>query len=141
MKDASAITGPRDGCYYPFPDRECKEKSLSESPQIGHAHLTGTNPEPSGEAIVALVRSIGIRPFTAVTKSAPYQAVAGKRRPGGRPWTAKELQLLGTVTDGELAARTDRTAGAVRVMRTRLGIPNAADRRRREHREKTRRCD
>jgi hypothetical protein len=102
-----------------------------ESSQIEHAHLAGTNPEPGGEAIVALVPSIGIRQFTAVTKSAHYQAVAGKRRPGGRPWTAKELRLLGTVPDEELAARIGRTAGAVRIMRTRLGIPSAEDRRRR----------
>jgi hypothetical protein len=53
---------------------------------------------------------------------------------GGRPWTAKELRLLGTVPDDELAERIGRTAGAVRVMRTRRGIASAEDRRRREHR-------
>jgi len=53
---------------------------------------------------------------------------------GGRPWTAKELQLLGTVPDDELAERTARTARAVRTMRTRRGIATAGDRRRRNHR-------
>jgi hypothetical protein len=47
-------------------------------------------------------------------------------------WTAKELALLGTMPDGELAARIGRTLGAVRVMRTRLGIPTALDRRQRQ---------
>jgi hypothetical protein len=41
------------------------------------------------------------------------------QRPGGRPWTAEELAELGTVPDGELAARIGRTETAVRVMRMR----------------------
>ena len=41
--------------------------------------------------------------------------------------------MLGTVLDGELAARIGRTEKAVRVMRTRRGIPSAEGRRRREH--------
>jgi hypothetical protein len=67
-------------------------------------------------------------------------AAKGRRaplHPGGRPWTAKELRLLGTVPDAELAARIGRTEKAVRVMRRRRGIPNAADGRRREHRRRT----
>jgi hypothetical protein len=54
-------------------------------------------------------------------------------RPGhinGRPWTRKEKALLGTMPDGELAARIGRTAEAVRIMRGRLGIATALDRRR-----------
>jgi hypothetical protein len=47
--------------------------------------------------------------------------------PGGRPWTRKEGVLLGTMPDGELAARIGRTAEAVRVMRTRLGIATTLD--------------
>jgi hypothetical protein len=46
-------------------------------------------------------------------------------------WTAKELALLGTRPDDEVADRVGRTVGAVREMRTRLGIPTALDRRRR----------
>jgi hypothetical protein len=49
--------------------------------------------------------------------------------PGGRPWTKKELRLLGTMPDDELAERIRRTAGAVRTMRTRRGIATAKDRR------------
>jgi hypothetical protein len=56
------------------------------------------------------------------------------QRPGGRPWTKKELDLLGSLPDGKLAARLGRTEMAVRVMRNRQGIPSAEDRRRREHR-------
>src|SRR5262249_44827146 len=55
------------------------------------------------------------------------------QRPGGRPWTEDALAQLGTVPDGELAARIGRTATAVRVIRTRRGISSAEDRRRREH--------
>jgi hypothetical protein len=50
-------------------------------------------------------------------------------RIGGRPWTVKELRFLGTMPDDELAERIRRTAGAVRVMRTRRGIATAKDRR------------
>jgi hypothetical protein len=54
-------------------------------------------------------------------------------RPGGhRPWTAKELALLGSAPDAEIAMRIGRTVTAVRLMRTRLGRPTALDRRRRE---------
>jgi hypothetical protein len=57
-----------------------------------------------------------------------------KPRPGGRPWEEKELALLGTEPDEALAARFGRTPNAVRVMRTRRGVPTARDRRRREDR-------
>jgi len=49
----------------------------------------------------------------------------------GPLWTAKQLALLGTLADGEVASRIGRTTTAVRVMRQRLGIPNTLDRRRR----------
>jgi hypothetical protein len=45
-------------------------------------------------------------------------------------WTRERLALLGTLPDERLAARIGRTVTAVRVMRTRLGIPSARDRRR-----------
>ena len=57
------------------------------------------------------------------------------QRPGGRPWTQKELDLLGTVPHGELAARIGRTETAVRVKRLLRRIPTAAARRRRGHRQ------
>ena len=41
------------------------------------------------------------------------------------------MALLGTAPDAEVAARVGRTEAAVRVMRTRLGLPTAADWRRR----------
>jgi hypothetical protein len=56
------------------------------------------------------------------------------RLPSGRwaetGWTAAQLALLGTLPDERLAACIGRTPTAVRVMRTRLGIPSACDRRR-----------
>src|SRR5262249_12918398 len=79
-------------------------------------------------------------------KSLPPEQVERRRRTalelGLRPppgsgmqvWTAKELALLGTVPDGELAARIGRTEKAVTVKRLKRGIPTLADRRRREHR-------
>src|SRR5262249_23632634 len=42
----------------------------------------------------------------------------------GAGWSDAELQLLGTAPDDEVAQRTGRTANAVRVKRTRLGIPD-----------------
>jgi hypothetical protein len=55
-------------------------------------------------------------------------------REDGWLWTQRELDLLGTLPDAEVAARIDRTEIAVRVMRLRQGIRSAQDRRRREHR-------
>jgi hypothetical protein len=41
-----------------------------------------------------------------------------------RAWPAAHLSLLEKLTDAEVAARTGRGANAVRVKRTKLGIPN-----------------
>jgi hypothetical protein len=43
----------------------------------------------------------------------------------GRWWTRKELKMLGTAPDSIVAARIGRSPNAVRVMRSRLGIPRA----------------
>src|SRR5262245_37249898 len=53
-------------------------------------------------------------------------ALADGRRPGptGREWQPWELELLGTTPDEVVARQTRRTVGAVRVMRTRRGIPS-----------------
>jgi hypothetical protein len=50
----------------------------------------------------------------------------------GRWWTAAELRMLGKVPDAVVASRTGRPVNGVRVKRTKLGIPSARDRRRRE---------
>jgi hypothetical protein len=44
------------------------------------------------------------------------------RKPGGRPWTAKEMRMLGTAPDDVIAQRTGRTSNAVCIMRVRLSI-------------------
>src|SRR5262245_24943754 len=58
-------------------------------------------------------------------------------RPGshGPRWTEGQLRLLGSDTDEAVAALVGRTPAAVRVMRTRRGIPTARDRRRKGTRE------
>jgi hypothetical protein len=48
----------------------------------------------------------------------------------GPRWTREQLRLLGTEPDDVVAAKTGRSAHAVRIMRTRLGFPTARDRRR-----------
>jgi len=53
------------------------------------------------------------------------------QRPGGRPWTAEELALLGTLPDGVVAKRIGTTVEAVRHQRAWRGIPTARARRRR----------
>jgi hypothetical protein len=53
----------------------------------------------------------------------------------GPRWTEADRRLLGQLPDEEVAARTGRTAHAVRVRRTRLGIPTARDWRRRDARQ------
>jgi hypothetical protein len=45
-------------------------------------------------------------------------------------WTAEQPAMLGTLPDERLAACIGRTPTAVRVMRNRLGIASARDRRR-----------
>jgi hypothetical protein len=59
------------------------------------------------------------------------QTARQRPRPWGRKWTAEELALLGTWDDGEVAARTGRTADAVRLARDRKGIPAAGEQRQR----------
>ena len=51
-----------------------------------------------------------------------------------RAWPDEHLALLGTMRDAEAAERTGRGENAVRVKRSKLGIPSACDRRRRENR-------
>jgi hypothetical protein len=49
----------------------------------------------------------------------------------GRPnWSPAELRLLGKLPDAEVAARTGRSASAVKAKRWLLGIPAFRDRRR-----------
>jgi hypothetical protein len=48
----------------------------------------------------------------------------------GPRWTRAQLRLLGREPDEVAAGKIGRTEGAVRVMRNRLGIPTALDRRR-----------
>jgi hypothetical protein len=55
---------------------------------------------------------------------------------GSRAWTKRELRMLGTVPDIILARWIDRTPLAVRVMRTRLGLPTRVDRRRTKTRKR-----
>jgi hypothetical protein len=40
----------------------------------------------------------------------------------GPRWTPEQIKLLGTAPDDDVAKQVGRTIGAVRVMRTRLGI-------------------
>jgi hypothetical protein len=47
----------------------------------------------------------------------------------GPRWTLAQRALLGQQPDDVVAAKIGRTAVAVRVMRTRLGIPTALDKR------------
>jgi hypothetical protein len=58
-------------------------------------------------------------------------------RPAGRwkgtGWSKKQLALLGRLPDEKVAVKIGRTVGAVCVMRNRLGIRSATDRRRREN--------
>jgi hypothetical protein len=49
----------------------------------------------------------------------------------GPRWTAGQLRLLGRLPDAEVAAKIGRTPNAVRVKRSRQGIPSARDARRR----------
>jgi hypothetical protein len=65
-------------------------------------------------------RELGLRPLP--------------QRSGGRPWTAEELALVGTLPDDVVARRIGRTAEAVRAMRRKRGLPTARDRRQREPR-------
>jgi hypothetical protein len=47
-----------------------------------------------------------------------------KQRWTGKGWTGKEVALLGTVPDEDVAAMTGKSLGAVRSKRRSMGIPN-----------------
>jgi hypothetical protein len=52
-------------------------------------------------------------------------------QPGGRPWTPRELRILGTAEDEVIGKRVGRTVEAVRCKRSGVGIATFRDRRRR----------
>jgi hypothetical protein len=54
---------------------------------------------------------------------------ARAKRWEGRDWTPEQVALLGTMPDEALAALTGRPESAVRVKRSKLGIPTYRDRR------------
>jgi hypothetical protein len=54
--------------------------------------------------------------------SAAHQRRGTRPPKAGRPWTAEEIALLGTMPDEEVTARTGRTLQAVRSHRQLLGI-------------------
>jgi hypothetical protein len=60
---------------------------------------------------------------TALEKNLAQYLVTGYHGPR---WTADDIALLGLLPDEEVAARTGRTAGAVRQKREELGIANPA---------------
>ena len=49
-------------------------------------------------------------------------------QPRGRPWDPAELALLGTASDGSVAARLGRTRRSIILKRRELGIPAGARR-------------
>jgi hypothetical protein len=65
-----------------------------------------------------------------------YCSRSGRRWSAEEVWQPEELALLGTLPDDEVAARIGRTTNAVRIKRTKLGIPNVRDRRRRQGRSR-----
>src|SRR5262249_4991333 len=71
------------------------------------------------------------RPTRTVEKMRQTSLALGLRpplHPNGRPWTKRELRLLGTRPDDEVAARIGRTEMALRVRRAKAQIPNTRDR-------------
>ncbi len=68
-----------------------------------------------------------------VNFDSPYLAsTTHKAKPAscvGPRWTGQQLALLGKMPDDEVARLTGRTVEAVRIRRTRLGIPTFRDRR------------
>src|SRR6266852_913727 len=73
------------------------------------------------------------RRHTAIALNLGRHLVTGFHGPW---WTPKELALLGTYPDNVIARRVGRTVTAVRLMRTRLGIPTRLDRRKARDKEK-----
>jgi hypothetical protein len=71
------------------------------------------------------------RRAAAIEKNLAQHLVTGYHGPR---WTKRQLAMLGTMPDAEVAAKIGRTPNAVRIMRERLGIPTFEDRRRRDKR-------
>jgi hypothetical protein len=95
--------------------------------------LANTGRPVSAKTLEVLRRSWGKGPSAEGRRRlSEFHKRRGTRPPAaGRPWTPDELALLGTLPDADVALRIDRTVGAVRWMRSRLGIATAVDRRRR----------
>jgi hypothetical protein len=96
----------------------------------GSARLHRLKPRPSAEFLSAFARTPGeverrrrVAREKGLCPNPPHV--------GGRPWTAKELALLGKLPDDVVVARIGRTETANRVRRLKLKRPTARDRRRR----------
>jgi hypothetical protein len=74
-----------------------------------------------GEQVAADAEAIKL-----LAKRVPVVAFVNNHFAGYAPETARQLALLGTLPDAEVARRTGRAPNAVRLMRERRGIPNPA---------------
>jgi 5-methylcytosine-specific restriction protein A len=128
------------------PDRErlariaeaIRESYLCVEPS-GVAELAEEEEFPEGRVLYRLHRLRERKPLppeqverrrqTAINKGLGRNLITGYHGPR---WTKRQLKLLGRVPDDEVARRTGRTPNAVRVMRTKLGIPTFCDGRTRE---------
>jgi hypothetical protein len=90
------------------------------------------------EAAAAKVRGTKLPPDQCERRRQTAKALnlSQHLQPGyhGPWWTAEEIALLGSAPDADVSTRIGRSVDAVRVVRTRLGIVSACDRRRRENR-------
>lgn len=79
-----------------------------------------------------IAASVAVTKGKKVPRARVRRAVATRRAKGNYPmnrwlkdgWKKDQLALLGTMPDEVLAKKIGRTSNAVRVKRTRLGIPN-----------------
>jgi hypothetical protein len=83
-----------------------------------------------GKPLPAKVRARMRRAAARRTDLARLLERAQAKRWEGRDWTPEQVALLGTIPDEELAALTGRPESAVRVKRSKLGIPACRGRRR-----------
>src|SRR5581483_11332512 len=79
------------------------------------------------EAVEKVRRALQGRMISAETRRRMSEAHRrrGTRPPkAGRPWTAEEEALLGTMTDRDVGVRTGRSPATVYARRAELGIPS-----------------
>jgi len=110
------------------PDVQARAVAKANTPEANAkkaAAKLGHAVSPKVAAILARGRKKCLTPAARKKMSASHKKRGTMPPAAGKPWSAEEEALLGTMSDPEITRRTGRTLFAVRCRRLKLGIAPA----------------